>query len=245
MFIAATFTLIYLTLLPMMICIPLIYWFAYNRHVKRLMEHPEPGGKPWPSPGKVLVVELLVLAVGAMVVFVANLTYTTFQISDSWEGQETPVEVATYESGELSGTWLEQYTAGTAGELPGYTLREYDAERWHYLFYEAEEPDSMHPAFLLYTIYVGEEDYAGCVCETALGDAGMRDSSAFCGEVPDYYLTVGNERSAACEALELRTALYTDAEAMTADFFAEDAMDFADQTAHAAASASLRIPLHE
>lgn len=235
MFIATIVMLINLALLLMIFCFPLIYWFAYNQHVKRMIEHPELGGRPWPSPMKVLLVELLVLAVllvGGVVSNIVQVDHNTRTVN------EMPLEVATYADDELADTWMETYAVGVAEELPGYTLEEYNETDWSYRLFTAEDPDTMHPAFLLFAVYTGEEKNLGCTYATSISDNSGSNSFGSFSPLAGYYLTVGNQMAAECDELSFDTALYTDPQVMQEDFFAEDTTDFASQTIHADAGTS-------
>lgn len=170
----------------------IVYTAIYNAKIKRRLAQGITTGKQWPQPKNIV---LIILIVALSIVCVVSV------INGFGNSNYPPVNMNTigyaesFLSYELQSSPYEYYIeAFETGKLSGYTLTEATEDEFHYMYFRSESYfDLLHPSFVLFVEYTGDEDYKGYIDSsvisfgTAFGVSGMD-----CGETSEYFCVVGN-----------------------------------------------------
>lgn len=177
------------------------YVIVYNCIIKKRIQRGETGGRQWPSPKNVLLVVLSIAVVIALTITVINVVsawlYTNNTDSGVSEANTQSLDVVSYTSEELKDSNMAVYaSAFETGELKGYTKEESTEGDFHYVLFKSEDTyDVLHPAFVMFVEYTGDEEYGYFADEIGLYGyevAGTSVATSTCGDASEYYFVAGN-----------------------------------------------------
>lgn len=180
----------------------IVYVIIYNSIIKKRITRGETGGRQLPSPKNILLVVLSIAVVVAITITVINVLSASVYVDTGKLNTATDVssrdwDVVSYTSEELADSNMAVYAqAFETGKLQGYTKEESAEGDFRYVLFKSEDSfDILHPAFVLFVEYTGDEDYGYFTDETgvfSLQAKGTGVSSSTCGEASDYYFAAGN-----------------------------------------------------
>lgn len=186
-----------------------IYTFMYNKSIEAKLKKGDKSGIQWPEPKNIVLVIMTVLVVVSGIMNLLS--------DDGGSVQKINVnqyvDYATYKSKDIIGTSAENYIeAFEKGELKGYKKEEKTENNFHYMYFVSEEEyDIIHPSFVLFVEYVGENEYKCYMDEAKVYlDEGNNFSSAGGGTSEKYYVVVGNINLDNGYGFEYEIGLYED-----------------------------------
>lgn len=184
------------------------YKAIYNARIKRRLFQGDTTGKQWPQPRNVV---LTVLIVALSIVCVASVLSGFAERRQTYVNINHIGDVQSYRPHELPDSQYDHLLeAYETGSLSGYTLTEGTEGDFHYLYFRSEHYfDLLHPSFVLFVEYVGEQDY-GWVNETTGISFGTESgfSGSSCCETAPYFCVVGNVNHAEGHSATYQLSLY-------------------------------------
>lgn len=170
----------------------IVYTTIYNAKIKRRLEQGITTGKQWPQPKNIV---LIILIAALTIVCVVTILTSFPRAKYSHINVNNIGTVESYLSSELEGTPYEHYIeAYETGKLTGYTLTEATEDEFSYKYFRSENYFNLiHPSFVLFVDYTGEENYNGYIDSSAISFGGaVGVSGSNCGETSDYFCIIGN-----------------------------------------------------
>lgn len=200
------------------------YVIVYNCIIKKRIQRGETGGRQWPSPKNVLLVVLSITVVIALIITIINVISAHTYINNTsacMNERSQDWDSVSYTAEELMDSNMAVYaSAFETGELTGYTKEEKTEADFRYLlFVSKEDYNILHPTFVLFVEYTGDEDYGYFADETGFFNLydGMGISSGSCGESSEYYFVAGNyDRHV--KSCTYTLGLYKNEESIKADY---------------------------
>lgn len=170
----------------------IVYTALYNAKIKRRLEQGITTGRQWPQPKNIV---LIILIVALSIICVISV------IKGFKRTNTPPVNInnigyaESYLSYELKDSQFEHYMeAYETGKLSGYTLTEATEDEFTYKYFRSESYfDLIHPSFVLFIEYTGNDDFKGYSDSIAISYGSEAGVSGFeCGEASDYFCVIGN-----------------------------------------------------
>lgn len=194
----------------------IVYTAIYNARIKKRLSQGVTTGRQWPQP-KSIVMIILIVALGIIcVVSVINGFSRT---------RNNPVNInnigyaESFLSYELKDSQFEHYIdAYETGKLSGYTLTEATEDEFSYKYFRSENYfDLIHPSFVLFVEYTGNDDFKGYSDSIAISYGSEGGASGFeCGETSDYFCVIGNVNHLEGHAVTYQLNLHkTEADALS------------------------------
>lgn len=194
-----------------------VYTFVYNRRIARNFNMGKVSGKQWPAPKNIVLIVLVVFLT----------IFCLLNIISKNENNQTDTLVnqnmsyISYTSDEIEGTYAENYVeAFLEGELSGYRKVEKTEDDFHYMYFISEQGyDILHPSFILFVEYIGENEYKGYMDKSTIyinEDNNYGSSSG--NEVAEFYCVIGNINFEENAGFSYELALYEDTNEMKMDF---------------------------
>lgn len=203
----------------------LIYKFLYDRKIRRALETGNTSGRHWPAPGKIVGAILIT----GLILYIVSSLRTPVQTADTAKTYEA--DTIFYSSAELKGTYAENYiTAFETGTLAGYRLTEKTEGNFHFMLFSSEtEYDRLHPGFILFIEYIGNEEYETYFwSDSTYIDVYNSFGSGTYGEINEYYCIIGNIDFEQYMRYRCTFALYDSSEKMQEDINKENFTDYTD-----------------
>lgn len=171
----------------------IVYKVIYNLVIKRRLSQGTVDGRQLPSPKSVLLSVFVVILLIVVVIFsIAVLNQDT---SSTRINYNQACNVVTHTSDELDGTAMGIYkNAYNTGKLSGYTKEEQTKGNFHYMCFKSDGGyDALHPAFVMFVEYIGNDDFKGYRDITSINsDEESCVYGSNCGETSSYYFVAGN-----------------------------------------------------
>lgn len=170
----------------------IVYTVIYNARIKKRLSQGITTGRQWPQPKNIAMIILIVtLSIVCVVTVLTSFPRTRY--SDVNVNNIGTIE--SYLSSELDGTPYEHYIdAYETGKLTGYTLTEASDDEFSYKYFRSETYfDLLHPSFVLFVEYTGNENHTGYIESTSISySKELGASSMECSETSDYICVIGN-----------------------------------------------------
>ena len=170
----------------------IVYTAIYNARIKKRLSLGITTGKQWPQPKNILVIILIItLSIACVVTVLSSFPRTRY----SNLNVNNIGTVETYLSYELKDSPYEHYiNAYETGKLGGYTLTEATKDEFSYKYFRSETYfDLLHPSFVLFVEYTGNENHTGYIESTSISyGKELGASSMECSETSDYICVIGN-----------------------------------------------------
>lgn len=170
----------------------IVYTIIYNATIKRRLAQGITTGRQWPQPKSIVMIILIVTLSIVCVVAVTN----GFKRTNNPPVNTNHIgDAESFLSYELQNSPYEHYIdAYEKGELPGYTLTEATEDEFHYMYFRNEDSfNLLHPSFVLFVEYTGNEEYKGYSDSVAISyDSEIGVSNFKYGETSEYFCVIGN-----------------------------------------------------
>ena len=170
----------------------IVYTAIYNAKIKKRLAQGITTGRQWPQP-KSIVMIILIVALGIICVISI---IKGFKRTNTLHVNMNNIGYAeSFLSYELKDSQFEHYIeAYETGKLNGYTLTEATEDEFSYKYFRSESYfDLIHPSFVLFVEYTGNDDFKGYSDSVAISYGSGAGASGFeCGETSDYFCVIGN-----------------------------------------------------
>lgn len=195
-----------------------VYTYLYNRKIKQVFEAGDTSGRQWPAPKNVIGMILIIILILYGIISIVH--------NSEKQGQTGNVSInyeagnAFYTADTLKGTYAENYVqAFETGMLTGYEMTEKTEGNFHYMcFLSSDDYDSLHPGFILFIEYIGNEEYEAYRADNT---EYINDNNNFSysdwGEASEYYCVIGNIDFDKYEKYSCTLALYDTSKNMEED----------------------------
>lgn len=170
----------------------IVYTAIYNARIRKRLSQGVTTGRQWPQPKSIVMIILIVaLSIICVISVIRGFKRTI----------TPPVNInnigyaESFLSYELKDSQFEHYIeAYETGKLSGYTLTEATEDEFSYKYFRSESYfDLIHPSFVLFVEYTGNDDFKGYSDSIAISYGSEGGVSGFeCGETSDYFCVIGN-----------------------------------------------------
>lgn len=193
--------------LVLAIVIFILYTTIYNAKIAKQLQKGMTKGKQWPAPKNIVLGAVIICLI---INFLASNNNGNYNEQVYSVNQFT--DYVEYTSEEIKGTVYEQYTvAYETGELAGYEKVEKTENNFHYVYFISEEYDILHPTFILFVEYVGENNNLRYTSESKIQESeGNSWGSGSGGNTSEYYCVIGNMDLGKIDGFNYTLALYDD-----------------------------------
>lgn len=178
------------------VVISAVYFLIYQVRINKKLQTGKEM-KKMPSPFALLIAVVMIIGILTLVSIIFMVVFYAPKQSTFDEGvvslnNLSVADYRYYTPEDISGTYAEAYERGR--ELPGYNRYEKEDGNFLYTYYLSKQDyDILHPKFVLFLEYTGEEDYDIYECEMGFAQDGLADYGGFCDEkIPEYLCFVGN-----------------------------------------------------
>ena len=170
----------------------IVYTVIYNARIKKRLSQGITTGRQWPQPKNIAMI-ILIVALSIVCIVTVLTSFPRTRYSDVNVNNIGTIE--SYLSSELDGTLYEHYIeAYETGKLTGYTLTEASDDEFSYKYFRSEDYfNLLHPSFVLFVEYTGNENHTGYIESTSISyGRELGASSMECSETSDYICVIGN-----------------------------------------------------
>lgn len=184
----------------------------YNTKYKANSNEEYKSRKSMPSPGSIAKVGIIFVLSILFILFILNV-YGMNNATTSDYQDNTIIEYKTYTSEQIKNTAYEQYVSAYYNKkLTGYSVIEKEEDDIKYMLFISEgEYTSLHPAFIMFVSYAGEDEIKYYMDENKICFNEERNvTTGGMGMASEYYCIIGNMNFDNISHFIYKISLYSD-----------------------------------